>query len=56
MLCLSRKRMESIRIGDAITIKVLHVRGGKVRLGIDAPKDVKIMRTEIEGRDETKPT
>jgi carbon storage regulator len=46
--------MEEIRIGDSITIKVLRVQGDKVRLGIEAPADTKIMRTEIEGRNATK--
>lgn len=47
MLVLSRKKEESIRIGDEITIKVISVKGGGVRLGIDAPKDISIMRSEL---------
>ncbi len=55
MLVLSRKREEEICIGDEITIKVLSVKGGIVRLGIDAPKDVPIMRSELLAGFETCP-
>lgn len=47
MLVLSRKKNESIVINDSITIVVVEVRGDKVRLGIDAPKDVPVHRKEI---------
>ena len=47
MLVLSRKKNESIIINDHITITVVEVRGDKVRLGIDAPKDVSVHRHEI---------
>ena len=47
MLVLSRKKNESIVINDSITIVVVEVRGDKVRLGIDAPKDVSVHRKEI---------
>jgi len=47
MLVLSRKAGESIRIGDDITVKVVETRGGRVRLAIDAPKDVDIHREEL---------
>ena len=47
MLCLSRKKDEVICIGDEITIKVLEVRGDKVRFGIDAPKHIAVHRKEI---------
>jgi carbon storage regulator len=46
MLVLSRKRDESIKIGDDVTITVVEVRGDKVRLGIEAPKDVPVHRSE----------
>ena len=48
MLVLSRKAEETIRIGDQITIKVLRVKGKSVKLGIEAPADVAVMRGELE--------
>jgi carbon storage regulator len=47
MLVLSRKTNDAILIGDEITIKIIEVRGGGVRIGIDAPKDVGILRAEL---------
>lgn len=47
MLVLSRKVGESITIGDDITITVLEVRGTRVVLGIDAPREQRVMRTEL---------
>lgn len=47
MLVLSRKKNESIRIGDEVRIVVVEIRGDKVRLGIDAPTDVPVHREEI---------
>lgn len=47
MLVLSRKRGETIRINDDITITVLEILGGKVRLGIEAPKEVPVHRQEV---------
>lgn len=47
MLVLSRKLKQSIRIGDSITVTILHVKGNTIRVGIDAPKDVRIMRSEL---------
>lgn len=47
MLVLSRKKNESIVIGDKIKIVVVEVRGDKVRLGIDAPSDVAVHRQEV---------
>ncbi|WP_406696539.1 carbon storage regulator CsrA [Singulisphaera sp. Ch08] len=47
MLVLSRKKNESIIINDNITITVIEIRGDKVRLGIDAPKDVTVHRREV---------
>lgn len=48
MLCLSRYLNESIVIGGEIVVTVIEVRGDKVRLGIDAPKDVSVNRKEVE--------
>jgi carbon storage regulator len=47
MLILSRKLEESIMIGDDIVIKVVAVHEGQVKLGIEAPKSVRILRTEL---------
>jgi carbon storage regulator len=47
MLVLSRKKSESIIITDDIVVTVLEVRGDKVRLGIDAPKEVTVHRREV---------
>ena len=47
MLILSRKKVESIKIGDDIEIFVAEIKGDKVRLGISAPDDMKICRTEL---------
>lgn len=47
MLVLSRKKSESIVINDDITITIVEVRGDKVRLGIQAPREVPVHRKEI---------
>lgn len=47
MLVLSRKKNECIIIDENIVITVVEVRGDKVRLGIDAPKEITIHRSEI---------
>lgn len=46
-LVLTRRAGESIQVGDDITVHVVEVAGGKVRLMIVAPKAVKILRTEL---------
>jgi carbon storage regulator len=50
MLVLTRKLGEMIRIGDQIKVTVLEVRSGQVKLGIDAPMDVKVHREEVYAR------
>ncbi len=50
MLVLTRKQAESIRIADDIEVVVLAIRGGKVRLGINCPRDVPVHRSEIQER------
>jgi carbon storage regulator CsrA len=47
MLVLSRKASESIVIGDCITVTVLNVGRGRVRIGVNAPSSVRINRVEI---------
>lgn len=47
MLVLTRKPNESIMIGDDIEVSVLSVTGDKVRIGIQAPHDIPVFRTEI---------
>jgi len=47
MLVLSRKKNESIVIDDRIVVTIVDIRGDKVRLGIEAPKEVSIHRSEI---------
>jgi carbon storage regulator len=47
MLILSRKENESIIIDENIEIKILEIEEGKVRIGIDAPKDIDIFRKEL---------
>jgi carbon storage regulator len=50
MLVLTRKVHKIIRIGDNIEIEVLQIKGGGVRLGIRAPREVPVVRQEILGR------
>ncbi len=47
MLILSRKPEETLTIGDSIQIKIVGVRGNKVKIGIEAPDDVRVMRSEL---------
>jgi carbon storage regulator len=47
MLVLSRKKDEKIVIGDNITVMVIEIRGDKVRLGIEAPKEITVHRQEV---------
>lgn len=48
MLVLSRKESQRIKLGDSIVITVVRVSGEKVRLGIDAPADMLVLREELE--------
>jgi carbon storage regulator len=48
MLVLSRKESERIRLGDSIVVTVVRVAGDKVRLGIEAPSDMLVLREELE--------
>ncbi len=48
MLVLTRKKNQKIVIGDNIIVTVLQVKGNSIQLGIEAPRDVRIMRGELE--------
>ncbi len=47
MLILTRRVAESLVIGDNVTVTVLDVKGGRVRIGVNAPRDVAVNREEI---------
>lgn len=47
MLILSRKIGETLMVGDDVTVTVLGVRGGQVRMGINAPKNISVHREEV---------
>lgn len=47
MLVLTRKKNEVIQIGQQIVVKVISTGRGKVKLGIDAPADVRVLRAEL---------
>lgn len=47
MLVLSRLEGQVITIGDNIRVTIVEVRGGKVRVGIDAPRDLQVLRAEL---------
>ena len=47
MLVLTRKTNQSIMIGDEIEVSILSVSGEKVRIGIDAPRDIAVFRKEV---------
>ena len=47
MLVLSRKESQVIKIGDNISIMLVRIQGGKVRIGIEAPKNVPVIRAEL---------
>jgi carbon storage regulator len=55
MLVLSRRQSERIRLGDSIVVTVVKVAGDRVRLGIEAPSDVLVLRGELERREAAKP-
>jgi carbon storage regulator len=55
MLVLSRREGERIRLGDSIVITVVKLGGDRVRLGIEAPADVLVLRGELNQRTEEPP-
>ena len=52
MLVLSRKESQRIRLGDSIVLTIVKVAGDKVRVGIQAPSDVVVLRDELETWDD----
>lgn len=48
MLVLTRKPTQSIHIGDNVTVRLVRVRGNVIQLGIEAPSDVTILRSELK--------
>jgi carbon storage regulator len=48
MLVLSRKQNERIRVGDSVVVTVVRVSGDKVRIGIEAPANVRVLRDELD--------
>jgi len=52
MLVLSRKESQRIRLGDSIILTIVRVSGDKVRLGIDAPPEIRVLRDELVSFDE----
>lgn len=50
MLVLSRREKERIKLGDSIVVTVVRVAGDKVRLGIEAPPHILVLRDELEPR------
>lgn len=55
MLVLSRKESQRIRLGDSIVITIVKISGDKVRVGIEAPSNVLVLRDELELRDPSGP-
>ncbi len=47
MLILTRKKDEAIRLGEDIRIVLVQIKGGQVRLGIDCPSDMRVLREEL---------
>jgi carbon storage regulator CsrA len=48
MLVLSRKSTERIQIGDRVVVTVLEIRGNNVRIGISAPREIRVLRSELK--------
>lgn len=55
MLVLSRKESQKIRLGDSIVVTIVKIGGDKVRIGIEAPSDVLVLRDELEAWDDSVP-
>jgi carbon storage regulator CsrA len=55
MLVLTRKASQQIQVGENIVITILNVKGNSVRIGIEAPRDVRVMRGELEPKTDGRP-
>jgi carbon storage regulator len=55
MLVLSRKELERIRIGDEVEIIVTKIKGNTVRIGIEAPKHIRVVRDDAKHRGDSDP-
>jgi carbon storage regulator CsrA len=55
MLVLTRKANQQIQIGEGIVITILQVKGNSVRVGIEAPRDVRVLRGELDLKNEGRP-
>ena len=55
MLVLTRKKDQQIKIGDDITLTVVRIDANRVRIGVAAPRDIRILRGELESRDSEGP-
>jgi carbon storage regulator len=55
MLVLSRRQSERIRLGNSIVLTVIHVSGDRVRLGIEAPPEVLVLREELQTQPHNRP-
>jgi carbon storage regulator len=47
MLILTRRPTETVRIGNDVTVTILEIRGSQVRIGVNAPRDVAVLREEL---------
>ena len=56
MLILTRRVGEAVHIGNNITVRVLGMKGGQVRIGFDVPKEVNVIRTELLNKPKKEPT
>jgi carbon storage regulator len=54
MLILSRKEAEKVYLGNDIVLTIIRVAGDKVRIGIEAPNNVRVLRNELQKHDEQK--
>jgi carbon storage regulator len=55
MLVLTRKLMERLYIGDDICVTVVRLEGGQVRLGIEAPREISVLRAELKAKRHDEP-